>query len=197
MDYDKNTVTFDMNCILDCLKNISSKSFNELVNEKAASNIKNWILRNPNHKFPKSKNSWLRLLESQFSILVVKINPEILLNCNYDLKTIHFQLDELKNKIVRFMKKKKNEFLLKNNRNKLINIVTSFSRIKYKVNIYELFDKLIKLSIIDSFSFTLYKKNKRKRDELADINEIYDDSPIELEISSFNNVKKIKISDDR
>lgn len=196
MDYE-NTITFNMNCLLDCLKTISPKSFNDLVIEKAANNIKNWIIKNPKHKFPKSKNSWLRLLGSQFDSLVVKINPEILINCNYDLKTIHIQLDELKNKIVRFMNKKKNEFLLKNDRGKLINIVSSFSRIKYKVNIYELFDKLIDLSIIDKLTYNLLKNNKRKREELEDTNELYDDSSVELEISSLNNVKKLKISNDR
>ena len=95
------------------------------------------------------------------------------------------------------MNKKKNEFLLKNDRGKLINIVSSFSRIKYKVNIYELFDKLIDLSIIDKLTYNLLKNNKRKREELEDTNELYDDSSVELEISSLNNVKKLKISNDR
>lgn len=62
MSYDKTTIVFNMNCLLNCLNNITSKTFNELVLEKAAINIRNWIKRNPNHKFPKSANGWQRLL---------------------------------------------------------------------------------------------------------------------------------------
>lgn len=188
MSYDKTTIVFNMNCLLNCLNNITSKTFNELVLEKAAINIRNWIKRNPNHKFPKSANGWQILLASQFDTLVVKVNPYMLLNTNVDLNKIHFQLEELKNKIFRFINKEKNRDLL--NKKKLKNIVSSFSRFKYKINSMELFNKLVQLCIINKTTECI---NKRKRVEMVDTNVIDDDDhSIELEISTLNNVKKIK-----
>ena len=188
MSYYKTTIVFNMNCLLNCLNNITSKTFNELVLEKAAINIRNWIKRNPNHKFPKSANGWQILLASQFDTLVVKVNPYMLLNTNVDLNKIHFQLEELKNKIFRFINKEKNRDLL--NKKKLKNIVSSFSRFKYKINSIELFNKLVQLCIINKTTECI---NKRKRVEMVDTNVIDDDDhSIELEISTLNNVKKIK-----
>jgi len=188
MSYDKTTIVFNMNCLLNCLNNITSKTFNELVLEKAAINIRNWIKRNPNHKFPKSANGWQRLLASQFDTLVINVNPYMLLNTNVDLNKLHFQLEELKNKIFRFINKEKNRDLL--NKKKLKNIVSSFSRFKYKINSIELFNKLVQLCIINKTTECI---NKRKRVEMVDTNVIDgDDHSIELEISTLNNVKKIK-----
>ena len=87
--------------------NLNQKSFNDLVLEKVSLNIKKWIKRNSHHKFPKSLNGWYRLLGSQFDSLTVTVDPHILLNYNDDLNEIHYQLAELKEKIVRFINKKK------------------------------------------------------------------------------------------
>lgn len=112
----------------------------------------------------------------------------MLLNTNVDLNKLHFQLEELKNKIFRFINKEKNRDLL--NKKKLKNIVSSFSRFKYKINSIELFNKLVQLCIINKTTECI---NKRKRVEMVDTNVIDgDDHSIELEISTLNNVKKIK-----
>jgi len=194
MNYDKTTIVFNMDSMMNCLNEITPKTFNELVLEKAAKNIKNWIKRNPNHKFPKSINSWQRLLESQFETIIVKVNPNTILNTDIDLNKIHYQLDELKKKIIRFMNKEKNRDLLHNNKPKLMKIVACFSRFKYKVNSLELVNKLIQLNIIDKKTECISQNNKRKRAELEDTFSLdNDDDCIELEISSLNNVKKIKM----
>ena len=173
--------------------NLNQKSFNDLVLEKVSLNIKKWIKRNSHHKFPKSLNGWYRLLGSQFDSLTVTVDPHILLNYNDDLNEIHYQLAELKEKIVIFINKKKNKILLINQKDKLFNIINSFSRFKYKVNNIELFASLIKLKIVDNISFDVYKfNNKRKREDMVDKNNESD--VVDLEISTLFNVKKQKIN---
>lgn len=186
--YTMENIIFNFNNL-----NLNQKSFHEMVLEQAAININNWIKRNSHHKFPKSLNGWYRLLGSQFDTVTVKVNPKILLDYNDDLNHIHYQLAELKEKIIRFINKRKNKILLINQKEKLFITINSFSRFKYKVNNIELFEILTKFKIINHNTFSVNcfsNSNKRKRNNMVDEN--IEDDNIDLEISTLNNVKKKK-----
>lgn len=199
MELSNTTIVFNMNKLLNSINKltINTKTFNELVLEKAAINIKNWIKKNSHHKFPKSQNGWHRLLLSHYDKITVKVDPKVLLDTSYDLNLIHFQLAELKQKIIKFMNKKKNKELYLNDKSKLMKIISSFSRFKYSVNYIELFNKLIEVSIINSYDYSVIVSNKRKGFELEDkmMNDS-DDESIELELRSLNNVKKRRMKKD-
>ena len=196
MDTCDKSIVFNMDKILNSINKLSinTKTFNEIVLEKAAINIKNWIKKNSHHKFPKSQNGWYRLLLSHYDKIIVKVDPEVLLDINYNLNLIHFQLAEVKQKIIKFMNKKKNKELYLINKPKLMKIICSFSRFKYSVNYIELFNKLIELSIINSNDYSVIISNKRSRVNLEDKMSNYgDEESVELEVMTLNNIKKRRI----
>jgi hypothetical protein len=189
------TIHFNMYDMINSLNEIIEKkiSFNDLINNKAVDNIIFWIKNNPNHKFPKSESGWIGLLNSQFNKIVVKVDPNILINTKYDIKEINDELYYLKEKIIKFMEKERNIKKFKT-RDNLMKIVKSFSRLKICVDYSIIIKKLLDLNVINydfSINHNFYKKKRKLVDEFEpNCDEFYD---TELEVSTFNNVKKIRI----
>lgn len=189
------TIDFNMNDMINSLNEIIDKkiTFNDLINNKAVDNIIFWIKNNPNHKFPKSEFGWNRLLDSQFNKIIVKVDPDILINIEYDIKEINHELFYLKEKIIKFMKRERNIKKFKTHDN-LMKVVRSFSRLKINVNNSKIIQILLNLNIINydfSINNNFYRKKRKLVDEFeSNYDGFYD---TELEVSSFNNVKRIKI----
>ena len=189
------TIDFNMNDMINSLNEIIDKkiTFNDLINNKAVDNIIFWIKNNPNHKFPKSEFGWNRLLDSQFNKIIVKVDPGILINIEYDIKEINHELFYLKEKIIKFMKRERNIKKFKTHDN-LMKVVRSFSRLKINVNNSKIIQILLNLNIIN-YDFSINNNFYRRKRKLVDEFESNDDGfyDTELEVSSFNNVKRIKI----
>lgn len=189
------TINFNMDDMIESLNEIIEKkiNFDDLINNKAVDNIIFWIKNNPNHKFPKSEFGWNRLLDSQFNKIIVKVDPDILINIKYDIKEINHELYYLKEKIIKFIKRERNIKKFKTHEN-LMKVVKSFSRLKINVNNTNIIQILLNLNVIDhdfSINHNFYKKKRKLVDEFeSNCDEFYD---TELEVSTFNNVKRIRI----
>ena len=189
------TINFNMYDMINSLNEIIEKkfTFNDLINNKAVDNIIFWIKNNPNHKFPKSEFGWNRLLDSQFNKIIVKVDPNILINVKYDIKEINYELFYLKEKIIKFMKRERNIKKFKTHEN-LMKVVRSFSRLKINVNNSKIIQILLNLNVINydfSINNNFYRKKRKLVDEFESKSDDFYDT--ELEVSSFNNVKRIKI----
>jgi hypothetical protein len=159
-----NNLISDLNKI-----NLNKKTFDEHVIDKAAENIRVWINNNKHHNFPKSKEKWITLLNSQFETLTIKVDAQILLNNNMNLNKLCKHFEILKERINKYLSKDNNRRLFNENYDKSIKLINSFCRFKYIINSNNLFSILIKKKIINptNYNIIIYSK-KRKRTELED-----------------------------
>lgn len=195
MNINSNIVNmnFNMNNLTMCLNemNLNKKTFNDYVLEKSAENIRVWINNNKHHNFPKSKEKWIKLLNSQFKKLTIKVDAEVLLNNNINLNNISEDFEILKNRINKYLSKQKNKKLFDENYDKSINIINSFCRFKYIINNNDLFSILIKKNIISSVNYSIIvHSKKRKRSEVED-DLLYSSSYYDTELT-FRSLKQLK-----
>jgi len=195
MNINSNIVNmnFNMNNLTMCLNemNLNKKTFNDYVLEKSAENIRVWINNNKHHNFPKSKEKWIKLLNSQFKKLTIKVDAEVLLNNNINLNNISEHFEILKNRINKYLSKQKNKKLFDENYDKSINIINSFCRFKYIINNNNLFSILIKKNIISSVNYSIIvHSKKRKRSEVED-DLLYSSSYYDTDLT-FRSLKQLK-----
>ena len=196
MDID-DEIVFNMKDLSDIIDELNpeKRNFDSLVTKKVAENVKEWVKINPHHNFPKSNNAWERLLFSQFGNITIIIDPIALMSITDEKKNNYIdQITILKERINKYLSKKKNAELYNTDYNKSIKIIRSFCRFKYYVNCYDVLKELYNSNLLNKDSqIVLTFWDSKKRCRVVDTNsedyEFYDNC---LNISSIRDVKKQK-----
>jgi len=194
-------ISFNMNDMLSIINDIGfeeRKTFEKLTIEKVTDNVRKWIVANPHHNFPKSQNAWDKLLFSQFGIIKVLVDPISIINLHDDISSeYHCQINILKERIDKYLSKKKNADIHKNDYFKSIKIIRSFCKFKQYVDHNKVLECLIHNKIINDVNYNVHSNiwidNSKKRDfdKLVDSSDVtYDKHSYELNISSLNDIKR-------
>ena len=166
-DFNLKKIDFNMDELTNIIAEIDkSIIFQNLCQDKLIDNIINWIKNNPRHSFPKCHQAWTNLIFLQFRRVKIYINSEFMINnIEQNFSSIDINLQILADSIKKFINKKKN---IKLTKNELIKKVGTFSYIDINFEPDKIFQILVQKNIINPVNLSIQSNEinkKRKRDD--------------------------------